>query len=46
MGDRSDAALLTEELRIRVRDNAFEEAVKRVLSPGGVEGSGDHGVGG
>jgi glucose-6-phosphate dehydrogenase assembly protein OpcA len=32
MGDRSDSALLAEELRIRVRDDAFEAAVKRVLS--------------
>ncbi len=32
MGDRSDSALLAEELRIRVRDKAFESAVKRVLS--------------
>jgi glucose-6-phosphate dehydrogenase assembly protein OpcA len=34
MGDRSDASLLREELRIRVRDSAFEEAVKSVLSVG------------
>ena len=31
MGDRSDSALLAEELRIRVRDKAFELAVKRVI---------------
>ena len=31
MGDRSDSALLAEELRIRVRDKAFELAVEQVI---------------
>ena len=31
MGDRSDSALLAEELRIRVRDKAFELAVEKVI---------------
>ena len=33
IGDRSDSALLAEELRIRVRDKAFELAVEKVILP-------------